>query len=163
MKNANSEIESLEEERICLSLEDEIELEEAQQSAELEKHENKINLLNEQFNKYLIEAIDETLTSLGEPVKNALYNNLECNFGIPKKDIPGKISNFSSILHKIFGLGATRLELKFMKNLNDKIQANINWPECQGPLAKWVIMDISFEGYVFKIREDFIQKNANSI
>ena len=132
MTNANSEIQSIEEERICLSLENEIEVELSQHSSNLGKQKNKINLLNERFNKYLIEAIDETLTSLGEPVKSALYRNLESNFGISKIDIPRKICDFSVILHKLFGLGASRLELKFMKNLNKKIQADIKWPEHQG-------------------------------
>jgi hypothetical protein len=159
MANTNSDEENIEEDRICLSLEDEMEVEELQHSVDLEKTENKINLRKEQFNEYLIGAIDETLTSLGEPVKNAIYYNLENNFGISKKDIPWKISDFSSILHKLFGLGASRLEVKFMKNLNDKIQADIKWPEYQWPLSKWAIMDLSFEEYVFKIREDFIERN----
>jgi len=159
MAKSRIDEESTVEDRICLSLEDEMEEEEPLKSVELEKTENKTNLRKEQFNKYLIEAIEETLTSLGEPVKNALYFNLESNFGISKEDIPRKISDFSSILHKLFGLGASRLEVKFMKNLNDKIQADIEWPEYQWPLSKWAMMDVSFEEYIFKIREDFIQKN----
>jgi hypothetical protein len=159
MGNADLDEESSEEDKICLSLEDETEVEELPHSVDLEKAESKINLRKEQFNGYLIEAIDETLTSLGEPVKNVLYSNLESNFGISKEDIPEKIIDFSSILHKLFGLGASRLELKFMKNLNDKIQADIKWSEYQWPLSKWAVMDLSFEEYIFKIREDFIQRN----
>ncbi len=159
MGNANSDLEKTEEDEICINLEDETEVEELKHSVDLEKTENKTYLRKKQFNEYLIEAIDETLTSLGEPVKNALYSNLESNFGISKEDIPGKISDFSSILHKLFGLGASRLEIKFMKNLNDKIQADIKWPQYQWPLSKWAIMDLSFEEYIFNIREDFAQKN----
>lgn len=159
MGNADLDEESSEEDKICLSLEDETEVEELPHSVDLEKAESKINLRKEQFNGYLIEAIDETLTSLGEPVKNVLYSNLESNFGISKEDIPEKIIDFSSILHKLFGLGASRLELKFMKNLNDKIQADIKWSEYEWPLSKWAVMDLSFEEYIFKIREDFIQRN----
>ena len=159
MVNENLDEESTEEDKICLSLENEPELEEPSHSVDLEKTNNKINFRKEQFNEYLIEAVDETLTSLGEPVKNVLYSNLESNFGISKEDIPEKISDFSSILHKLFGLGASRLEVKFMKNLNEKIQADIKWPVYQWPLSKWVVMDISFEEYVFKIREDYIQRD----
>jgi len=159
MGNSNLDEEIIEEDKICLSLKDETEVAETQHSVDLEKIENKINLRREQFNEHLIEAIDETLTSLGELVKNAVYLNLESNFGISKEDIPWKIGDFSSILHKLFGLGASRLEVKFMKNLNDKIQADIRWPQYQWPLSKWAVMDLSFEEYVFKIREDFIQKN----
>jgi hypothetical protein len=159
MVSENLDEESTEEDKICLSLEDEPELEEASRSVDLEKTDIKINFRKEQFNKYLIEAVDETLISLGEPVKNVLYSNLESNFGISKEDIPEKISDFSSILHKLFGLGASRLEVKFMKNLNEKIQADIKWPEYQWPLSKWAVMDISFEEYIFKIREDYIQRD----
>jgi hypothetical protein len=157
MANADTEIENTEEDRICLSIEDETEIVGSAQLPDLETNKKDIDLRNEQFNVYLFEAIDETLTSLGEPVKNTLYSNLERNFGISKKDIPLKISDFSSILHKLFGLAASRLEVKFMKNLNNKIQADIKWPEYQWPLSKWAIMDLSFEEYIFKIREDFIQ------
>ena len=160
MANADTEVENTEEDRICLSLKDEIEIVESAHLPDLEKNKKDIDLRNEQFNEYLIEAIDETLTSLGEPVKNTLYSNLESNFGISKKDIPWKISDFSSILHKLFGLGASRLEVKFMKNLNNKIQADIKWIEYEWPLSKWAIMDLSFEEYISKIREDFIQKQC---
>jgi hypothetical protein len=160
MANSDTEVENTEEDRICLSLKDEIEIVESAHLPDLEKNKKDIDLRNEQFNVYLIEAIDETLTSLGEPVKNTLYSNLESNFGISKKDIPWKISDFSSILHKLFGLGASRLEVKFMKNLNNKIQADIKWIEYEWPLSKWAIMDLSFEEYISKIREDFIQKQC---
>jgi len=158
MANADSEVENTEEDRICLSLEDESEIVESALLPDIEKKQKDINLRNEQFNVLLIEAIDETLASLGELVKNTLYSNLESNFGLSKKDIPLKINDFSSILHKLFGLAASRLEVKVMKNLNNKIQADIKWVEYQWPLSKWAIMDLSFEEYVLKIREDFVQK-----
>jgi hypothetical protein len=44
--------------------------------------------------------------------------------------------------------------------LNNKIQADIKWPEYRWPLSKWAIMDLSFEEYISKIREDFIQKQC---
>ena len=80
------------------------------------------------FNEYLIEAVDEALTSLGEPVKNTVYFQLENNFNIPKNEIPDQIDEFTNILHKIFGLGASRLEIKFMKNLYSKIKINVETP-----------------------------------
>jgi len=77
MANADSEVENTEEDRICLSLEDEIEIVESALLPDLEKNKKDIDLRNEQFNVLLIEAIDETLASLGELVKNTLYSNLE--------------------------------------------------------------------------------------
>ncbi len=131
---ASSVVESQESERIYIKVED----------------PNK-----EQFDDFLIQAIDEALASLGEPVKNTVYQHLEVDFNIPKNEIPEKIGEFSSIMHKIFGLGACRFERKFMKNLNSKVQADIDWPECEGSLSKWIVSEVSFEKYVIKIRKSY--------
>ena len=109
----------------------------------------------EQFDVFLVQAIDEALTSLGEPVKNALYQRLEVDFNIHKNDIPKKIGEFSDIIHKIFGLGACRLERKFMKNLNSKVQASVRLAECEGSLSEWIIMETSFDEYVAKVRKNY--------
>ena len=110
----------------------------------------------ERFDEFLIQAIDEALCSLGEPVKNSLYQHLELDFNIQKNEIPEKISAFSDIIHKIFGLGACRLERKFMKNLSSKIQANVDWPELECSLSNWIFMEISFEEFVTKLRESYV-------
>lgn len=107
------------------------------------------------FDQFLIEAINEALSSLGEPVKNTVYLHLQNDFGIEKSEIPSKIEEFSDILHKIFGLGASRLEIKFMKNLNSKIKVNIQWPEYEYPLSKWIIMEVSFIEYVYNMRKNY--------
>src|SRR5665647_1551460 len=83
----------------------------------------------EDFDDILLETIDETLSSLGEPVKNAFYFHLQTNFNISKNEIPKKIYEFSNIVQKIFGSGAGMLEIKFMKTLHSKISVNIRWPE----------------------------------
>ena len=109
----------------------------------------------EQFDDVLVQAIDEVLTSLGLPVKNTFYQHLEVDFNIPKKDIPKNIAKFCNIIHKIFGLGACRLERKFMQNLNSKLQANVEWPECEWSLSKWIVMDTSFEENINNIRKNY--------
>ena len=111
--------------------------------------------LQRKFDEYLIEAVDEALTSLGTPVKNALYFQLENNFGMPKNEIPKHIEEFTDIIHKIFGLGASRLEIKFMKNLHSKIQVNIKLTEYEWPLSKWIIDDMSFTEYVSSARKKY--------
>jgi hypothetical protein len=108
-----------------------------------------------QFNDFLGQAIDEVLTSLGEPVKNTFYQRLEVDFDIPKNEIPKKIPEFCNIIHKIFGLGACRLERKFMQNLNSKVQANVELPECEWSLSKWIVMETSFEENIDKIRKNY--------
>jgi len=107
------------------------------------------------FNEYLIESIDDALTSLGEPVKNTVYFQLENNFNITKNKIPDQIDEFTGIMHKIFGLGASRLEIKFMKNLHSKIKVNIEIQGCEWPLSRWIIEDMSFTDYVQRVRENY--------
>jgi len=126
--------------------------------------EDKQHLLEQKFDKFLIEAIDEALCSLGEPVKNAVYVHLQNDFGIEKKDIPRKVEEFSDIMHKIFGLGASRLEIKFMKNLNSKIEVDFKIPEYEWPLSRWIVADLSFGVYIFNLRKNYInQVKKNTI
>jgi hypothetical protein len=127
--------------------------------------EDKQSSVEQKFDKFLMEAIDEALCSLGEPVKNAVYLHLQNDFGIEKEDIPGKVEEFSNIIHKIFGLGASRLEIKFMKNLNSKIEVDVKMPEHEWPLSKWIVADLSFEVYIFNVRKSYInqlEKEPNS-
>jgi len=101
-------------------------------------------LTEEKFNECLIQAIDEVISSLGAPVKNQFYYRLEQDFKISKTNIPENIEEFSDVLHRIFGLGACRLELKFLQRLHLRIQANTNWPECDYTVPKWIEMEVSF-------------------
>jgi hypothetical protein len=117
----------------------------------------------EEFDKLLCESIDEALTSLGETVKNTVYLHLYNDFGIQKSEIPSKISDFSDKIHKIFGLGATRLEIKFMMNLNSKVKIEINWPETPEPFSKWFVADLSFTEYVTNMRENFVSVERAAI
>jgi hypothetical protein len=113
-----------------------------------------MKLSQKRFDRLLLEAIDEILSSLGEPVKNCLHSHLENDLGIKKQDIPKEIVEFSKMLHKIFGLGASHLEIKFMEKLYSKIKVNLECPECNS--CKWMENDISFIGYVEKMRESFM-------
>ncbi len=115
---------------------------------------NKI-LAQRRFDEYLVAAIDQALTSLGAPVKNTVYFQLENNFNIPKNDIPNQIDRFSDIIHKIFGLGASRFEIKFIKNLHSKINVNVELPEYEWSLSKWIINDLSFKEYVENARKNY--------
>jgi hypothetical protein len=118
---------------------------------------------DEKFNQYLLEAIDETFSSLGEVVKNAVFEHLQNDFQINRIDIPQEICDFSDIIHKVFGLGAGRLELKIMKSLNSKLQVDVQLTEYEWPLSKWIVNDISFTDYVENLRNNYaetVQKKA---
>ena len=123
----------------------------------------KANDFDEKFDQYLIEAIDETLSSLGEVVKNAVFEHLKNDFQINKANIPQKITDFSEIFHKVFGLSAVRLELKIMKNLNSKVQVDVQLTDYEWPLSKWISNDISFTDYVANLRSSYrvtVEKKA---
>jgi hypothetical protein len=126
------------------------------QSRNAEGSEEKDIFLKE-FDRFLFEAIEDALTSLGGPVKNAVYQHLQDDFGIERSMLPGQIDKLSDIIHRIFGLGASRLEIKFMKNLNEKIEVNLRWPEFDYSESKWLIQDMSFFEYVSEARRSYVQ------
>jgi hypothetical protein len=122
--------------------------------------------ISEEFDKLLLEAIDEALSSLGEAVKNSIYSHLQNDFKIKHDDIPDRICEFSDILHKIFGLGAGRLEVKCMKNICEKVKVSIAWPEYEWPMSKWILTDITFQEYVGNAKKSYLaerQKNHSNV
>jgi len=75
---------------------------------------------NGEFEKILGEAIDESLSSLGESPKQSILFHLENTFEIKKQEIPNKIDSFDIALKKIFGVGADFLETLIVKRLCEK-------------------------------------------
>ena len=73
------------------------------------------------FERLLLEAVDEQLTSLGESSKQALYFHLERGFNIKKHEIPMKTEAFADAMERIFGQGADYLEILIMRKLHSKI------------------------------------------
>jgi dTDP-glucose pyrophosphorylase len=73
------------------------------------------------FQKFLLEAVDEGLSSLGDSSKKAVYFYLEKVFKIKKQNIPNKINEFTDAIERIFGHGAKVLEIQIMKHLYEKI------------------------------------------
>ena len=60
-------------------------------------------MINGEFEKLLIEAIDESFSSLGESPKQAILFHLENTFKIKKQEIPNKIDSFDHAIKKLFG------------------------------------------------------------
>ena len=112
---------------------------------------------DKKFDHFLLEAIDETFSSLGEVVKNAVFEHLQNDFQIKKVDIPIEICEFSKIIHKVFGLGASRLELKIMNSLNSKLQVDVKLTEYQWPLSKWIVNEVSLTDYVQNLRNSYTE------
>jgi len=101
------------------------------------------------FEKLLLEAVDEGLSSLGEASKQAIYFHLEKSFNIKKKEIPYKIDTFAKSIEKIFGLGANFLEIFIMKRLYEKIGGVFEWQENT---------EITFTKYVTVAKRNFVEK-----
>lgn len=102
------------------------------------------------FNKLLLEAIDETLSCLGESSRTVTYHHLENTFKIKKKEIPNKIDDFSRALESLFGLGAKILEVMFMKGLCDKVRVVGKGISCE-----WVVPEMTFKEYVDLMKQRF--------
>jgi hypothetical protein len=108
------------------------------------------------FNKILMEAIDDALSSLGEPVKESIYYNLEKMFNIKRYDIPCRIDEFCDALERIFGLGAKPLQIMFMKHVHDRVGIVCRWD-----LPKWVVPDLTFKQYVTLMKQNFDQSKTS--
>ena len=117
----------------------------------------KVNIFNEKFDQYLMESIDETLSSLGEVVKNAVFEHSGNEFQINKADIPRKIVDFSKVIHRVFGLGADRLELKIVKSLSSKLRVDVQLNEYEWPLSKWIVCDVSFTDTILNLRSNYVK------
>jgi len=76
------------------------------------------------FERSLLEAIDQGLSSLGESGKQAVYFYLERKFKLDRKEICRRTKDFSDALEKIFGWGANFLEILIMKQLYEKLGKN---------------------------------------
>jgi len=81
-------------------------------------------MTNSGFEKCLLEAVDEGLSSLGESSKQSIYYHLNNSYNIKKQEIPAKVEAFIDALEKIFGLGANFIETLIMKRLMEKIELN---------------------------------------
>jgi hypothetical protein len=117
----------------------------------------------ENFDQILLDAIDETFSSLGENVKTSVYFHLEDLFKIKKQEIPSKLSDFLNALEQIFGLGTWSLEIMFMRNLHVKIKVTCKWPEYRWPLSKWIVPEMTFQEYVGLLRQNFEAAKENKM
>jgi len=73
------------------------------------------------FNKALIESIDNAFLALGESVKHAIYWHVEKSYGIKRKEIPKKLNEFHEALFSIFGEGSKVIEKLIVKSLYEKL------------------------------------------
>jgi hypothetical protein len=70
-----------------------------------------------EFNTLLLQAIDETLNTLGKTVSQSIYRQLKEQYDLNPQDIPAKISEFQEGLEALFGSGARYIEVLIIQNL----------------------------------------------
>jgi hypothetical protein len=105
--------------------------------------------MTREFDKLLASAIDETLNSLGESVKQFIYFYIENNFKLSRDEIPENLLEFQGGLERIFGAGAQYIEILIMKNLHAKIGRNLTIENKQLEFVDYV--DAAKEGFMKKI------------
>jgi hypothetical protein len=105
------------------------------------------------FDKLLLEALDESLASLGESARQAIYFHLERKFKIKKGEIPYRIEEFTEGLEKIFGFGAQFIEILVMKRLHERIGQPLEWDEEK---------ELVFAEYVIAARRSFQKKKKDT-
>jgi hypothetical protein len=81
----------------------------------------------EDFQRIMLETVDDTFSSLGKRAKKSIYFHLKNSFGTTRENIPGEIEKFATALKKIFGPGAQLLEIQIMKRLHKKIGTIIKY------------------------------------
>ncbi len=100
------------------------------------------------FENLLLSSIDEALLSLGESSRKSIYFHLEKKYNISRNSIPKDLPQFQESLEKIFGIGATFIEILIMKNLYLKIGH---------PLAMQKNERLEFIKYVNAARQSFMK------
>lgn len=97
----------------------------------------------EQLDITILEAIDESLASFGDSVKQVVYHQLEKSYHVRKQDIPSKIDEFVSTVEGIFGFGARLIEMKILLTLYARTKGFAYFPAGE---------DLIFKNYVQSLR-----------
>ncbi len=98
------------------------------------------------FERLVIEAVDEVLSALGDPCKQAIYSYLRKECNMSGNEIPNRIPDFSDALEQLFGVGAGLIEIQIMKCLRNKVPRFSHSPKNQS---------LSFDNYIASLSSLF--------
>ncbi len=73
------------------------------------------------FDKLLLEAVDEGLAVLGETTRQTFYYQLESSRSVSRDEIPDKLDNFVAFLKGTFGVGGRVIKRIIVKRLYSKV------------------------------------------
>jgi hypothetical protein len=88
-------------------------------------------MVSDNFSKILLSAVEESLSSLGNSSKQAIFFHLESSFKLRKECIPSNLNEFTEALEGIFGPGAPYLEQLITKSLHQKLGLKFEEQECK--------------------------------
>jgi hypothetical protein len=74
----------------------------------------------------ILQAIDQSLSALGDGPKQALWSFIEKDSNISRQKVPQNVEEFEQTLQKVFGLGYKFLDSLFKKYLSDATGENLN-------------------------------------
>jgi hypothetical protein len=100
------------------------------------------------FDKLLLNSIDEALLSLGESARQSIYFHIEKNFKLKREEFPQNLDSFQLSLERIFGIGSRFIEILIMKNLYAKISRPMHMEHNE---------QLEFLKYVEAARQDFCE------
>ena len=92
-------------------------------------NEDERKRLKNQLDATILEAVDKSLATFGESVKQGVYFYLENKYNIGKQDIPSKIDEFVAAIEEVFGIGAKLIEMKIMQTLYAKVNGFLYVPK----------------------------------
>jgi hypothetical protein len=106
------------------------------------------------FDTLLLQAIDETLNSLGKSVGQSIYFHIENKLSVARTQIPQNLKEFQDGLEKIFGEGARFIEVLIMKNLHTRIGSSLVMKNRQ---------QLEFIEYVHAAKKNYVADDFNSV
>jgi hypothetical protein len=115
-------------------------------------HGNKRKPLKTQLDMKIMEAVDESLASFGDSVRQVVYFQLQSNYNVPKQEIPTKIEEFAEAIEAIFGIGARLIEMKIIETLYSKANGFLYIPKDE---------DLMFKDYVHNLRGFLVSSITN--
>ena len=78
-----------------------------------------LSLPAKDFERLLLDSIDEALSSVEEKLEKETYAQLE-GLGIPRYEIPRRIRTFARVIERVFGTAANDLKFLILKGLHEK-------------------------------------------
>ncbi len=91
--------------------------------------------MRDEFDRALLEAVDEGLLIIGDGVGHVIYHHVERSFNVRREEIPEKLDLFQKGLEALLGVGARVPEKLIARKLYDKL--GVSFEEHEG----WTLVD----------------------